>query len=128
MLVLASVTAASIAGFMLVFWLTGSVATARQALSTARAAVATMRDPEAGDLERERAARAAALRLLAGAARLSLDALLALLAALAPVLLADWTGLASRGATFAFMQRPEVVAAGAAAVTLAWLGLRAGGR
>lgn len=102
-------TAASIACFMLLFWLTGIVGVAREAIATARSALQTMRAPELDDDARERAVQSAALRMLKLSASLILRSLLALAAAAVPILGADWLGLVPARESLAFMERWDVI-------------------
>ncbi len=111
----------SIAVFLVVFWLAGVVAAAKKAVQLTRGAVLAMRDPELDELERERAVQRSALRLVVVSASLIGRSLLALAAAILPVLAADWAGIVPQARTFAFMERWDVIVVATVVVTLGYL-------
>ena len=113
----AFITAASIGVFLLVFWLAGVVACAKRAITTTLSAFQALRDPHLDDTAREHAVQTAAVRLVVGAGSLILRNLLALGTAFLPILVADWTGIATQDAVLAFMGRWDVILIATAVVT-----------
>jgi hypothetical protein len=118
------ITAASIACFMLAFWLLGIVPVARDTIATAQTAMQTMRDPALDELAKEKAVQSAALRMLVHAASLIGRSLLALAAAAVPVLAAHWTGLMPAAQSLAFMERWEVIVIATLVVLAGYVGVR----
>ncbi len=121
MLAMIVITAASIGAFSLALWLTGIVSTARGALATTQDAMQAMRDPALDDDAREVIVRRSAIKLVSASGWLILQSLVALAAGGVPILLADWTGIASHEATFAFLERWDVILIATAAVTLSYI-------
>ncbi len=125
MMAMILIAAASIGVFLLVFWLAGIVSTARRAIATTRNAMLAMRDPALDELARERAVQAAAIRLVVASGSLILRSLLALAAAIIPILAADWAGIVPQTAMLAFMERWDVIVIATVVVTLSYVvGLR----
>ena len=121
MMAMTLIAAASIGVFMLVFWLAGVVSTARRAMATTRNAMQAIRNPALDDLARERAVRAAAIRLVVASGSLVLHSFLALAAAFIPILAADWAGIVPQAAMFAFMERWDVIVIATVVVTLGYV-------
>ncbi|MFD1510046.1 sulfotransferase [Lacimonas salitolerans] len=112
----------AVLGFGAMLWLTGIGATALALLHETQAGVAAMTDRELDDDAKERAVRRAGLRLIGGAAGLAWRIALALGAAAAPILLADWLGLARLDTVLALMLRWDYILL----VSLVAMGLGAG--
>ena len=111
------VAVCSIAVFLLVFWLLGVVSAAKKAIDLTRGAVHTMRAPDLDELDRERAVQRAALSLVVVSASLVVRSLLALIAAVIPILAADWAGIVPRTTTFTFMERWDVIVVATVVIT-----------
>lgn len=116
-----SIVAASIGLFLLVIRFAGVVSIAGLAIDTTRSAVQAMRDPALDELARERTVRAAAIRLVIASGSLILRSLLALAAALFPVVAADWVGIVPLAQTFAFMERWYVIVIATVVVALGYV-------
>ncbi len=114
----------SIAGFLAGFHYAGVLPAATRALATAQAATGVMRDPALDDLAKETAVRKAGLSLLGSFAAIVSRSLAALLAAFAPILLADVAGLAGMETTLAFLARWDVIVIASAAMIAGWLVMR----
>lgn len=118
------IAAISVGVFLLAFWRANVIPTAKAALLTVGGAMRAMRDPALDEMTRERTVQKAAIGLLVASGSLVLRSFLAVAAAFAPILVADWTGLVPQAAILAFMERPDVILV----VTLVTLGLAAGAR
>ena len=110
--------------FLVGFHLSGVVPAARRALVTARSASAVMRNPALHDDDKEVAVRQAGLSLLGSVFSILLRSVLAFLALLTPILVADLAGLVDAGAALAFLARWDVALVTAAAMTAIWLVVR----
>ena len=78
MTALISLTAISVAVFMLAFWQLGIVGVARSAIETLTGAVAAIKDPALDDYAREKAAQAAGLKLIRSAVSILIRSLVIL--------------------------------------------------
>lgn len=100
---------ASIAAFLGALWFLDVVRVAADALAVARGALTTIHDQNLDDAARERAARRASRQLIAAFASLLARGAAAVAAALLPVWLADWAGLAPYRQVIEFLSRWEVI-------------------
>lgn len=107
---IAAIAIASVAAFMGGFWLFRVAPAARRVLSTTTDAAAAMRNPAFDDRQRETAVQQASLRLARGFVSILSRGVLALVAGLLPIVLADAAGLASRTQVFHFLSRWDVLA------------------
>ncbi len=118
-----AVALASIAGFMAVFVMAGTVQVARQAIGITRVAIATMRDPALGDTQREAEVQQASIRLFRNFFGILLRVLAALIAGLLPLLIVDWAGWIAFGDSVDFLSRWDVIAAATVAICVLWYGV-----
>ncbi len=109
------------AAFLIGFYFAGVVPAAGRALVTARAASAVMRDPALHDDDKEVAVRTAGISLLGSFVSILLRSLVAIVASLAPILLADLLGLADIATMLAFLSRWDVILVTSAAMIAVWL-------
>lgn len=116
-----AVAALSVAFFMGAFWLVRIVPQARRAIAVARESLAAIGDPALDDDARERLMRRGSLTLFGAFLQIAVRSAVALAAALVPIVLADWAGLAPRAQVFDFLARGDVIAAFTAATLLAWI-------
>ena len=111
-----------VAGFAAVLLRTRALAVLRELTEATAEGVSAMLDSALEDDDKERAIRAASLRLLRGAWRVGWRLAAALAAVAAPVLLADRLGLASDSASLAVLMRVDfILAVSAVAILLSWL-------
>jgi hypothetical protein len=115
------VAGATIVAFLIGFRISGVVPAAARAIGTARAASTVMRSSVLPDDDKEIAVRKAGLSLLGSALSISLRSLVALLAAMVPILLADLAGLADSDTILAFLARWDVILVSSVAVIVIWL-------
>lgn len=106
---------------MAAFWLAGIVPLARRAIAIVLEALAALRDPALDDDARELRMRRGSIGLLFAFLQIALRSALALAAALLPIYLADWAGLAPRARVFDFLARVDVIAAFTVATALFWM-------
>lgn len=104
-----AVALASICAFIAAFWLLGIVPRATAALAVTRGAFAAMRDTALDEEAREREVQRASLKLMGLFFSILGRSLLALLASLLPIWIADAMGLASRDTVLLFLARWDVI-------------------
>ena len=119
-----AVYAASCLCFCAAFASLGVMSAARRALGALWADLEALRDKDIGDDEKERHARQAAFRTVAGGARLVLRLAGVAVASALPVLLAQGAGVASAGDVAAFALRIDVMAGSTIVLALLLLACR----
>lgn len=100
---IAGTAVASIATFMIALWRLGIVRLAAAATTTTHTALATLRDSALDDAAREKAMQVASLRLFAACGSLVVRIALAAALSLAPIWLANASGLAAADVVFSFL-------------------------
>lgn len=115
----------SVAAFLLTFVFSGITQVALNAIEISRAAVATMRDPELDEDRKEQAIQRASLQLFASLGKLIVKSGLALLAAAAPILIADILGLTNSTEVILFLSSWQAILAISAIMIGGWMLLRA---
>jgi hypothetical protein len=113
--------ALSVAAFILVLRLAGTVAAATRAAATARDAARALRSPGLGDAEKEALSRRAAAALFASFLRIAATGLLALGLSLAVIWLGAAAGLYDLAAALTTAAGWPFLLGATAVVTLAWL-------
>ncbi len=109
MLVDITISLVAVTGFGLALWWTRIVSVANHAMSSTMDAVSTMMDRELDDDTKEVAVRRAGLRLIGSGFGIFWRFAIALLAAAAPIYLADAISIASRISVFELMLRWEYI-------------------
>ena len=104
-----AVSLLAVAGFILALWLTNIAGTAQNVVSTCMAGVTALFDNQLSDDAKEKAARQAGLKLLAGGLNLTWRIALALAAAGLPIALADWAGVVAGEAVLGLMLRLDYI-------------------
>jgi hypothetical protein len=99
----------SIGVFLVALWLLRLVPAAAKAVATALSATETMRDENADDAAREKAAQAAALSLLGSFFSILIRGTLAIGLSAVPIWLGDLAGMAPFDAAIAFLSRWDVI-------------------
>lgn len=123
------VTALSVIAFILAFEALGIVPKARDAIATSRQAAAVMGDKGLDDDAKEAAMQKAAGSLMKGFVGLLARIVGILLAAYAPIFLADLAGLADEAAVLAFMLDPLVIVATTVIViAVIWVAVKVRGK
>ncbi|MEO3428951.1 hypothetical protein AAFN88_08860 [Pelagibius sp. CAU 1746] len=117
----AAVALASICIFVAAFWLLGIPSRAAAALAVTRGAFATMRDTALDEEAREKEVQRASLKLLRLFFSILGRSLLALIASLLPIWIADALGLAPRDTILLFLARWDVILAVSLALLAAYL-------
>ena len=120
-LMLNALAAASVVIFMLVFWRLGVVASARNAVAIMQHAIDTMRNPSIDELTRERAVQSDSLKLLREAVSLLCRSAVALIAAFAPLALADQQGLVPLSDSLQYLARWDVIITLSALALFIWI-------
>lgn len=113
--------AAAICAFLIAFHYFRVVPIAARALAITREAWGVMRDPAFDDAARERAVRAASLRLFGTFFSILARGLLALAVSLLPIWLADASGLAARERTIDFLSRWDVILISSVVIVLGYI-------
>ena len=103
------VATASIVAFLAAFWLARVVPAAMGAIAVFQKSISALRDDSLTDDDRERIMRQGSVTLLVAFASIAVRSTAALAAALVPILLADWSGLAPRSDVFSFLARVDVI-------------------
>ena len=109
MLALTLVTATSISFFALTFWLMNITSVVDKAMMVVREAFKTIADSHIDENSREHAVQKAAIEVVILSVSIASRSLLALIIAFAPVLVADFAGIASHRIVLAFMGRWDVI-------------------
>jgi hypothetical protein len=110
------VSVIAIAAFIVVFWLVQVVPVAVRAIAVARKSIDSMRDPALSDDIREKAVQEGALLLFRSFASIAIRSVTALVAALLPISVADWMGVAPIAHVLSFLARWDVIIGGTAVV------------
>jgi hypothetical protein len=97
------------------------VTVARQALMTAHEGMTAMRDPALDDEAREKAARQAATRLFGGFLSITLRSLIAVLASVTVIYVADLIGLVPAPVAIARLESWDFIVAATAVVSAGYL-------
>jgi len=106
---IAVVSFASIACFLVAFSYARVMPVAAAALLTAQSALRVMRDPAIDDDAREAAIQTAALKLIGTFASIFFRSAAAVVASMAPIYLADFLGLAASESVIGFLSRWDVI-------------------
>lgn len=106
---IAFIAITSIAIFFVALHLSGVIRTGMGVTSTLQASLATLRDKDMDDLQREKAMQSASLQLMGSFLSILLRCLLCLLAAYAPLWGADAAGLAPSEDVMGFLSRLDVI-------------------
>lgn len=113
----------AVAAFLLVFAVVGIMDVALGVASTANDALRIMRDPTATDEERESHVQKAAIKLFGAFFGILVRVAAALAASVAPILIADFTGIAPAETVFAFLARWDVLLVMTVIITVGWFAM-----
>ncbi len=117
------IAALSVAAFLAAFWLVKVLPAAVGAIAVFRHAMSALRDASLSDDDRERIMQKGSVQLLRAFAAIVIRSAVALAAALLPVVVADWLGLATSAEVFRFLTRLDVIAVAAIATTIGYCAL-----
>jgi hypothetical protein len=119
--VIAVTALAALAILAVALWVSGVMRVSAGVLATTQSAAAIMRDPALDDLAREKAIQRASMRLLGDFASILFRSILCLAVSIAPIWLADATGLASSHAVIQFLSRTDVIVVASVVMVVGYL-------